>query len=337
MSDLTLDDIAAKAGVSRATVSRVVNGHPSVSSKTRQKVQKIIQETGFQPNLVARSLASRKTSIIGLVIPRSVHGFFVDPYFPRLVEGISAACNQYDYTLSLLLFHTEEDERKLFPRVTQKGFLDGIIVQATGLGDRFYPKVSDWTIPFIFAGRPMIPDKVSYLDVDNHAGAYSAVIHLAQNGYRRIATITGALNTAAGADRLSGFQRAIQERGLEFDEKLIVEGDFTETSGYYAAKQLLPHKPEAIFVSSDAMALGAIRFFQETGLVIPNDVAIVGFDDLPPATLSRPQLTTVRQPVRSFGFKAVETLIDIIENGSQPPRRIIFDTELVIRDSCGTY
>lgn len=335
MPNLTLEDIAQIAGVSRATVSRVINNHPNVSDKMRQRVQKIIDETGFQPNLAARSLVSRQTKLIGLVIPRNIHGFFSDPYFSRLVEGISQACNFYDYTLALFVFQTKDDERKIFPRLTQGVFVDGIVVQATGLGNELVPKVSEWTIPYVFVGRPMLETEVSYLDVDNVSGAYRAVTHLIDLGYQRIGTVAGAYNTSVGLDRLIGYRQALTNRGLEIDNKLISEGDFTEASAYYATQQLLQHHPDAIFAASDTMAMGVLRAINDANLVVPDDIALVGYDDLPPATLANPQLTTVRQPILSFGYKAVETLLDIIQNGQQPLRRIMFDTELIIRKSCG--
>jgi LacI family transcriptional regulator len=336
MPDITLDDIAQIAGVSRATVSRVINNHPNVSEKMRQRVQKIIDETGYQPNLAARSLVSKQTKMLGLVIPRNIHGFFSDPYFSRLVEGISQACNFFDYTLALFVFQTEDEERKIFPRLTQGRFVDGIIVQATGLGDDLVPDVSEWKIPYIFAGRPLLKTEVSYLDVDNVSGAYQAVTHLIQHGYHRIGSVTGALNTSVGLDRLEGYRQAHAHQSREIDKNLIVEGDFTETSAYHAAKQLLEYQPDAIFAASDTMALGVLRAITDANLAVPNDVALVGYDDLPPATLANPQLTTIRQPIRSFGYKAVETLLDIIKNGALPIRRIMFDTELIIRKSCGS-
>lgn len=336
MSDLTLDDIAELAGVSKATVSRVINDYPNVRQSTRERVQKVLDETGFRPNFVAKSLASKTTKLLGLVIPRSVHGFFTDPYFPRLVEGISQACNRRGYSLSLFLFHSDQDERELFPRITQKGFMDGIIVQSTGLPEDFSPGIETWSVPYVFVGRPLSAVEVSYVDVDNIAGAYSAIIHLAHLGRQKVATVTGALNTTPGQDRLQGYRQAIRDRGLCDDERLIIEGDYTESSAYYATQKLLAYQPDAIFAASDTMAIGVMRAIREAGLDIPTDIAVVGYDDLPPATIATPQLTTIRQPIARLGSKAVDTLVDIIENGPNPARRIVYETELVVRESCGS-
>jgi LacI family transcriptional regulator len=156
-------------------------------------------------------------------------------------------------------------------------------------------------------------------------------------GRQRIATITGPLNTTAGEDRAAGYRNALNQRGLTVDERLVVEGDFTEAGGYFAARRLLDCVPDAVFAASDIMAQGAMRALHERGLRIPEDVAVVGFDDLRPSSRSNPSLTTMRQPIRRLGIKLVETLLDIVENGNRPPRRVIFDTELVIRDSCGSH
>lgn len=336
MTNLTLEDIAKKAGVSRSTVSRVINHQPSVRPEVRERVWHIIEETGYQPNLAARSLASQRTNIIGLVVPRSMQAFFSDPYFPRLTQGVATACNQYDFTLSLFLLQTQDEEQKLYPRITRPGFMDGFIVQTARIGDELIPKLAESSgMPFVVAGRPVNVPEASYVDVDNVAGAFSAVSYLIRLGYSRIGTITCPLYTSVGLDRREGYINALNERGLTVDEGLIVEGDFTETGGYFAAQRLLEQRPDAIFAASDAMALGALRALREAQLAVPDDIALVSFDDLPPAAGADPPLTSVRQPVRRMGIKLVETLLDIIENGCDPPRRIILDTELVIRESCG--
>ena len=335
MPNLTLDEVAQLAGVSSATVSRVINDYPHVRKDVRQRVQQVIEETGYQPNIAARSLASNRTNVIGLVIPNSVSNFFTDPYFPRLTEGISHTCNENEYVLSLFIFNSKEIERKLFPRVTHRGLVDGIIIQSTGLNDDAISYITEGDIPFVVAGRPMSAPQASFVDVDNFAGAFKATMHLIQLGRKRIATITGALDTSVGMDRLEGYCKALSNRRITIDERLITEGDFTELSSYYAAKRLLINNPDAIFVASDTMAVGVMRALREENISIPEDIALVGFDDLPPARTSIPPLTTVRQPIQRFGNKLVEILLDILSNGPEPPRRIIFDTELVIRESCG--
>ena len=335
MSNLTLEEIAKQAGVSRSTVSRVVNDHPSVRPEVRERVLGIIEQTGYQPHAAAQSLASRRSNVIGFVIPRTVHTVFTDPYFPRLTQGIAQACNQHDCTLSLFLIDSHDAEEKIMSRITRRGFLDGIIVQSTFEEDTFLKRLQNNQVPYVVIGHPFDSPDASYIDIENMAGAHNAVTHLLHQGRKNIATITGPLNSKAGSNRLDGYKQALSERGVEIDENLIVEGDFTERGGYYAAKRLIKYKPDAVFIASDVMAMGALKVFQEAGLNVPTDIAIVGFDDLPPARLSSPQLTTIRQPIRRFGLKAVEVLLDIIENGVLPHRRVVFGTELIIRESCG--
>jgi len=334
---VTLDDVAKEAGVSRATVSRVVNDYPHVSDHVRQQVQACIDKLGYNPHLIARSLASKKTGNIGLVFPNSIHNFFTDPYYPRLTEGIAHACNENDYTLSLFIFHTEELEKKLIPRLTRGGLVDGIIVQATGIDDNILFKIKNGEVPFLVAGRPLNLPEANYIDVDNVSGAYNAVAHLIRVGRKKIGMISGPRNTSAGLDRLKGYRQALRERNYPIEDGLIVEGDFTELSGYHAANQLLKNQEvDAIFSASDTMAAGALRAVKDHSLSVPEDIALVGFDDLPPSRTAVPSLTTIRQPIRRFGVKAVDVLIDIIDNGSPPPRQVILGTELVIRESCGS-
>ena len=327
-----LEEIARLAGVSRSTVSRVVNDHPSVRREVRERVQRIIAETGFQPNAAARSLASQRSYMLGLVIPRTVHTVFTDPYFPRLTQGVAQACNDHDYTLSLFI---EADDVKLFPRLSRSGLMDGVVVQASSVDDGLIPKLLAARLPLVVAGRPSLGEGVSFVDVDNVQGAFLAVSHLAGLGHTRIATVTGPLNTAVGTDRLRGYRRALEARGLRYDAAFTAAGDFTEPGGYLAMRRLLAHHPTAVFAASDVMARGAIRALAEAGRRVPGDVAVVGYDDLPPATMTSPLLTTIRQPIRRLGAKAVETLLDVIAHGPEPARRLVFDTELVIRESCG--
>jgi LacI family transcriptional regulator len=335
LADLTLEDIARLAGVSRSTVSRVVNNRPNVSEEVRKRVLEVIQSTGYHPHLAARSLASQRSWMIGLVLPHSVSSIFTDPYFPHLIQGIAQACNQHDYTLGLFLLNAEEDEEKIFPRVSRKGILDGVIVQTGHHGEPMVGRLIDSAIPLVVVGRPFQPKAVSYIDVDNVNAAHNAVTHLIRLGYQRIGTIAGPSESTVGIDRRDGYLKALTERGKSKDPALIVEGDFTESGGYYAMKELLNATPDAVFAASDIMAVGAMRAVREAGLRVPDDVAFVGFDDLPLPNSPDPPLTTVRQPILQFSTSAVEILLDLIENGVEPPRRVIMTTDLIIRESCG--
>ena len=335
MQDLTLEDIGKLAGVSRSTVSRVVNNNPNVSDDVRERVQEVIQTTGYHPNVAARTLASHRSWMLGMVTPRSVSSFFADPYFPRLAQGIAQACNQYEYTLGLFLVGSKEDEEKIYPRISRKGLLDGILIQAGQIGDQLIDRLIDTSLPLVVVGRPFQTENVSFIDIDNNVSAYNAVSHLIRLGCKRIGTIAGLPGSTVSIDRKDGYLKALAERGRSVDESLIVDSDFTEAGGYFAMQQILPAKPDAIFAASDLMAIGAMRAVRDAGLKIPQDIAFIGFDDIPPATQHDPQLTTIRQPIIQFGFNSVEILIDLIENGIEPARRIIMDTELIIRDSCG--
>jgi LacI family transcriptional regulator len=335
MSKLTLEEIAQLSGVSRSTVSRVINDHPNVKSEVRERVLRVVAETGYHPDPAARSLAGRRTGVIGLVIPRAVTMLFNDPYIPRLLQGITQTCNAHDYTLSLFLLHTKEEEDKLHPRILRTQLFDGVIVQAAQIGDALISQMVEHDVPFVMIGRPENDSVISFVNADNVIGAYTAVSHLIQLGYKRIASITGPCDQSAGLDRRQGYMNALRDRGRGCDDNLIVQGDFTETGGYINMQRLLPHKPDAVFVASDTMAFGAMRALRQVGLSVPQDVAMVGFDDLMPSATSDPPLTTIRQPILRVGAQVVETLIDILHNGLKPARRIVMPTELVIRSSCG--
>jgi len=335
MSNLTLEKIGKLAGVSRSTVSRVVNNHPNVSDNVRERVEKIIKETEYSPNLAARSLASQRSFVIGLVIPRSVQVFFGDPYFARLTQGIAQATNLHDYTFSLFILENREIEDRLIPRITRPGMIDGLVVQSTSADDKVLSRVINGSIPYVIAGRPLEYPNVTYIDVDNINGAILAVEHLIQLSRKRIGTISGPQNISPGLDRKLGYIHALEKHGFIVDENLIAEGNFTEESGYQAAKQLLPYEPDAIFAASDSMGLGAIQAIKEKGLQVPQDISIVGFDDLPPARYSTPQLTTIRQPILRFGVAAIEILVKYVEDKITTPQKTILGVELVIRDSCG--
>jgi LacI family transcriptional regulator len=232
------------------------------------------------------------------------------------------------------LFHTKEEEASLYPKILRNNLFDGLIVAGNHIDDPLMPQLIEHDIPFVAIGRHEHPE-VNFIDTDNVAGAHAAVTHLIRLGYQRIAHITGHLNNRSALDRQEGYRNALRDRGRIIDVTLTEIGDYTEASAYEGMHRLLQKEVDAVFVASDTMALGALRALREVHLQVPSDIAVIGFDDLPPALLSIPPLTTVRQPIRRMGALAVETLLDIIDNGSLPARRIILPTELVVRESSG--
>jgi LacI family transcriptional regulator len=330
---LTLEDIARLSGVSRSTVSRVINADVNVKEDTRRKVLEIIQDINFQPNLAAKGLATGRTNVIGIVIPASVSTLFTDPYFPQFIQGVATACNNRNFLVMLWLAEPEY-ERRMISRILHNGLVDGVIVASTLMNDPIVTSLYESKMPFILIGRHPTLD-VNYLDVDNLQAGWKATMHLLRLGYKRIATITGPQDQSSGYDRYQGYLKALQDYGQPIRPELAMEGDFTEEGSYKAMQRLIPHKPDAIFAASDMMAYGAMRALREANLRIPEDVGVVGFDDMPTSAKTNPPLTTVRQQVSQMGSKAVEVLIALIGKEIPSTQRVIMDTELVVRESCG--
>lgn len=334
-SRLNLEEIGRRAGVSRSTVSRVVNGEPNVSPEAKARVEAVIEATGYRPHAAARSLASNRTGVVGLVIPSAVETLFDDPYFGRLILGISRATNLAGTTLSLFLFREAADEAAILSRVVNPGLVDGVIVTATQMGDPVIDGLLEAGMPFVVVGRHEGRRPVFSVDADNRGGARAAALHLAGLGRRRIGMITPPSNSTAGVDRRAGFLEGVADAGLVLDHGLLREGDWSEESGRSAMTDLLPSRPDALFIASDRMAVGALRAIREAGLRCPDDIAIVSFDGLIPPSQTVPQLTSVTQPVTEVGARAAELLRSVIHADVTTPQQIVFPTELIVRESCG--
>ncbi len=332
----TLEEVAKLAGVSRSTVSRVINAHPSVSGSTRARVEAAVEQCGYRPHAVARSLATSRTHILGMMIPEAVSKLFTDPYFPLMLRGATEACNKSDYQLILSLFTASTESSNWLDRAIHSGYLDGVVAANTSLDDALIPGLLSSTIPFITVGRH--PDsRVNYVDVDNVAGAGMAAEYLIRLGHERIGMIAGPRDMTPARDRLEGFRAVMGAHHLPAPDQVIAEGDFTEAGGRAAMMDLLSEHPTAVFAASDSMAIGAIKAIRSYDLRVPEDVSVVGFDDVPSAVSTEPELTTVRQPIEQLGQLAVEVLITLIEGGTgngRPTQRIVLPTELIIRRSC---
>ena len=331
---ITIKQIAELSGVSKATVSRVLNGYPHIRPEVREQVQKVIDETGYQPSNVARLLTSDRSNIIGLVISSGPEAVFTDPYFPAVAEGVAQGVSKNGLTLALFIIYSNQEGLDTVNGIINAGLVDGLIITADNKGDSLIPQLTQNNMPFVFIGRPDESDNVSYVDTDNVDGGYLATTHLIELGYKTIATIASDRNTA-GDDRLEGYRDALQQHNIPYDPQLVVFGDYTLNSGYLAMKQLLDKNPDAVFVASDTMALGALRALREADLSVPDDIALVSHDDLPPAVQADPPLTTVQQPITMTGRMAVETLIKIIDDNPTTPQQVILPDKLVIRASCG--
>ena len=331
---LNLEDIGRLAGVSRSTASRVVNGEPNVSDQVVRRVRQVISETGYQPHAAARSLASNRTGVIGLVIPGAVQTLFDDPYFGRLILGVTGATNSLGTTLAFFLFGTDADEESITPRVVNSGLVDGVIVTASVMGDPLISDLRSANMPFVVVGRPDSAGAPFSVDVDNRGGAYAAASYLAQLGHERIGMITPPSNTTAGVDRRGGFLDAIADAGLSVDGRME-EGQWSEESGRAAMERLLLSSPDAVFVASDRMAIGALRAIRDAGLRCPEDIAVVSFDGLLSGDQTDPRLTSVRQSVTEVGDRAARLLHSVIDGTVSTPEHVVYPTEMIVRESCG--
>ena len=328
----TLEAVAAAAGVSRSTVSRVVNGSSHVRPEVVAAVTAAINELNYTPNRAARSLANRQTMAIALVVPEDTKRFFGDPFFAEIVQGITQGLEDSDYVLNLQLASPSSPSEKTI-RYLLGGNVDGAIVVSHHSGDDFFTTL-DATIPVVFGGRPYHPEqhRNNYVDVDNAAGAAMGTQYLIDLGRRRIASIAGPPDMQVSIDRAEGWARAMREAG--HPDRLIEHGDFTLAGGAAAMRALLDLQPDldAVFVASDLMASGAISALRERGRRVPGDVAVVGFDDSSAATSGEVPLTTVHQPSREMGAEMARMLLALLR-GEATERERVMPTRMVVRAS----
>jgi DNA-binding LacI/PurR family transcriptional regulator len=326
----TLKMVAAVAGVSKSTVSRVINDSPSVTPQAVAAVSAAIERLGYTPNRAARTLVSRRTQSVALVIPENTATFFTDPYFASVIQGAATRVSETDFTLALLIAGGSEDKVRRYLRA---GSVDGALVLSHHTDDRSYSHLAG-RLPLVFGGRPMSQEGAlpSYVDVDNVAAADEVTQRLVMAGRRRIAAIAGPADMAAGVDRLEGWRRALARAGQPDD--LLERGDFTPASGAEAARRLLERGEDfdGLFVASAQMAFGALGVLREHGRVVPRDLGLVTVDDDHFAQTADPALTTVRQPTLGLGRAMADLLIDLVE-GREVERVTILPTEVVDRGS----
>ncbi|MBB0243626.1 LacI family DNA-binding transcriptional regulator [Streptomyces alkaliphilus] len=330
----TLEQVAARAGVGRGTVSRVINGSPRVSDRTRAAVEAAIADLGYVPHRAARALAANRTDAIALVVPEPEARLFAEPYFSAIIRGVSAELADTDYQLLLTLSRTPK-ERQRFAQYAAGNRVDGVLLVSVHGEDPLPELLGQLGIPAVMNGRRSADEPFPHVDCDNVAGAQLAVEHLLGRGRRVVATITGPLDMYAAWCRLAGYREALEAAGHEDDDSLVWRGDFTEESGYHGMRELLERRPDidAVFCASDLMAAGARRALREAGRTVPGDVALVGFDDSAIARHMDPPLTSVRQPIEGMGRAMARALLAEIDEGMPIHRHQVLPTELVRRGS----
>ena len=331
-----LEEVARAAGVSRSTVSRVINEEPYVSAKTRDAVHRAIGHLGYSPNQAARTLAGNRANCIALVVSEQGSRVLSDPFFAGVLRGVHAELA--GRRVQLVLMMVQHDDEQDLVGYLAGGHVDGVLVISLHGQDPLPLKLSGAGVPIVVGGRPLAgagvqPNGIQYVDSDNVTGALAAARHLVSIGRRRIATIAGPADMAVGIDRLDGWRSGMAEAGRASD--LVVHGDFTPEGGAAAMTELLCRAPDldAVFVAADIMAMGAMRVLHGSGRRIPEDVAVVGFDDLVIASTAVPPLTTVRQDVEQLGRTMTWCLLGQLAGEEDLPPSLLLPTSLVKRAS----
>ncbi len=328
-------DVAKMAGVSRTTVSFVLNQVPgvSISEATRQRVLNAVKSLNYHPDAAGRKLVSGKSSMLGMVLRQSPEQVFADAFLLQVMLGVEQAAAQQGY--HVLLKPMEPDDSQGYARLIHENYVDGIILSGPRQDDDEIVRLHREGLPVTLIGQ--LPDSdIPFVDINATAGAATAVRHLIELNHRIIAMLTNApLTYTSAQQRRSGYVQAMQEAGLEVNESLILEGNYTPASGFRAMNELLQQnpRPTAVFVASDVVAVGAVQAIKRAGLRIPEDIAVVGFDDVPFAEYYDPPLTTIRLPAFGLGWAAGERLVRLIQGEGLDQTGLLLNSELIVRRS----
>ena len=332
----TLESVAAAAGVSRATASRVLTGSPRVSDAARDKVLAAASTLAYVPNAAARTLVTRRSDTVAFVVCEPEEKFFSDPFFATVLKGAHRIVAAHSLQLVFVVVATDEDRNQL-ERFAAGGHLDAAMFVSLHGSEDMPARLDALGLPVVQAGRSLDPDTAGLpvVDVDNAQGAGVATHRLVERGCARIGTISGPTDMAGAMDRLAGWRSAMAAAGRTPAEDDVVTGDYTVEGGHRAMVTLLDREPhvDGVFVANDLMAAGALRAIADRGLSVPDDVAVVGFDDVPIAQATQPQLTTVHQPIEELGRRMAQSLVASLVRGEPAPLHVRLHTHLVVRSS----
>lgn len=330
-----LNDIAKLANVSPSTVSRVIAGNPRISRETRDKVLKIMAEHNYHPNIIARSLASKSTNIIGVVIPETTEKAFQHPFYPEILRGISSMAHKQDYHILISSAADVSEENRIVNKFVKGRITDGLILMTSRLND---PKVAELTkmnFPFVVVGRPNRDEKINWVDNDNVSVSYELTKHFIQQGLRKIAFLGVSPQYIVTLDRLQGYKMALEDHGIPFDQDLVVEGRFIDDTGYDLMKLLLERnvKPDGVIACDDLLAFGAIKLIRESGLKVPDNIAVAGYNNVPMADFFSPSLTSVEVKAYNLGTSAFELLAASMKSETRNYNRTIVPAQIILRNS----
>lgn len=326
-----MDDVAKRANVSVATVSRVYSNPDKVSPKNRQKVYEAIKELDYQPNVLARNLRRLQTNTFLVVVPNIVNTFFTS-----ILKTIQATAIESGYQVLLGDTNRSPDLEESYIRLLKQRMVDGVILLFPRMETAALEAIAE-EYPVVIVGRKVSNPDIPFVTNDNAVSTRAATEHIIKLGHRRIGYLAGTLNLEISSERLKGFRQAMEQNGLETDEALIREGDFYLDAGYSLALEMLssPNRPTAVIAASDEMAIGAMRAAKELGISVPSQLAVMGFDDIRMASICEPPLSTIAQPKEEFGKISTQLLIALLQGRLQSKSHIFISDELIIRQSCG--
>jgi LacI family transcriptional regulator len=333
---MTIDKVAELAYVSRSVVSRVLNNHPNVSEEARARVEKVIEEHNYRPSSAARSLATDRTFEICILTPRRKGDALANGFWTLLHLGIFEQCIERGYFVSLSMVSSEIGQ-EVHEHILSERRFDGFILITEEVTNLVADALDEREVPTMLIGHDPERPGLSSVDVDNYRGAYEATTHLCRLGHKRVGAMFGSMELKESVERKEGYSQALKDAGRTVDANWSALGDYSQESGYQIMQQWIEEgaPPPACFCANDGMAIGALLAIHQAGLSVPDDVAIVGFDDLPTSRYAYPPLTTVHQPIREKGERAADMLIDQVEGKSSAVRHIELPGKLVVRESCG--
>jgi DNA-binding LacI/PurR family transcriptional regulator len=331
----TIKEVAQLAGVSPSTVSRVISDSPRISDETKKVVREAMESLGYHPNAIARSLVSKSTSTIGIVMPQSTERAFLNPFFPQALSGVSAAAHEQGYCILLSTGDNEKDQLSSIESIVMGGRVDGVIIMYSSVDNEVLDALKRMRLPAIVIGKPLKPKDVLYVDNDNVKASFEVTEKLIENGHKKIAFISGAFKFVVSLDRLDGYMNALKKHNIPFRKDFIVElSEFITKGAYEKTKELikLEDRPTAFVVTDDVMAFGVMDAIKESGLRIPEDIEIMSFNNIPSSELTKPSLTSVDIDAFSLGYEASKLIIEKIK-GEADRDKVIVPTKVIYRES----